>query len=886
MPSDIRTSPPHPLPTGPLPAPSLHRQQAPGPRHPRQAAQRPHRPGRRLAPSAALVLALVAMPPWAADARAQGAAASTGEATGDATEQTTGPAAGPAAPTPVRRYDIPAGTLDEALNRYAASAGILLAIDGAATAGKTSAGLAGHYDTEDGLAALLAGSGLEAVRDGPGTYRLRRGAPATAAPQPSAPGLATGAANDATLPQVRVRASAESETATGPVTGYAATRSATGTRIDLPLQEQPLSIKVIPAELMQDLGTRNVTQVADYVAGVARESTAYTPNGQSYFIRGFSTYGAGSTLNGYRLEGFAAVTDTSSIERVEFLKGPAALLYGASSAISGLANTVTKRPLAERFATVELSGGSFGYGRATVDVNGPIGPLDPAGATGGDALLGRVNLAVQTDHTFRDFPGRRPDRLFAITPVISARLSSATQAELELSAVRTRYGSRCFDTAPEPPMLAQPIRKQLICDQLAHAELNTHTVRAELTHAIDAVWSLRVGGFFGRSYGRRTEQYQLNYPGLAADGRTIERYSQRTGGSVEDKAGQFELRGLLHAGGVLHRLIVGYDRVQKHARDEPFEAAPATPFDLLEPDYDGSLTGPYETTYPASTARLRTDAVYLQDFVEVNERLKLLLGLRHDRMRVSSALDGDAAAAERRLGATSPRLGVVLEPVPGTALYASYSRSFSPNSGRARGGGVFPPETGRQFELGVKQALLDERASFTATVFQLDRRQVLTPDPADRDFSVVSGRQRSRGLELDLAGQLTPWWQLTAAYTWLDAKVVEDNSLPVGDRLVGAARHSGGVFSKLALEPLQLPGWSLGLGIVASGNRGTQLPNIPVKLGSYLRVDGAVYYERGPWRVQLNGVNLGNRRIYTGQGWGLVPQPPRAFVLSTAYRFR
>ncbi|MYM24922.1 TonB-dependent siderophore receptor [Duganella sp. FT135W] len=766
-----------------------------------------------------------------------------------------------AAAASTQTYNLPAGTLEQSLTALARQASITLLFDPVLVAGKRAPALQRNYTVPQALNILLAAHGLEAQADGEGyTLRLQ------------------GGASDTQLPTVTVTGASQ-ENANGPVDGYKARRSATATRLDVALQDQPLSVKVIPAEVLSDLGVRNTTEVADYVAGVARETTAYSPWGQSFYIRGFSTYGSASTLNGFRQDGFLGATDTSAIERIEFLKGPAAVLYGASSAISGVANTVTKRPTMGDFNVAELSAGQWNYGRATLDANH---------ALGSDALLGRVNIAAESSRGYASFAGGRSNRLLAVSPIVTAQIDRDTKVEMELSAVATQYGGRCDSIDPVPELLAISIRKRIVCDRLAHADQSTYSARLEVEHALNSDWSVRVAGFLSHANSNRTEQYALNDPEISADGHTIERYTQYVGAYSSNATSQAELRGKFQLAGATHRLITGVEWNRSYGQYAFFHAA-ATPFDLINTNYNGAQLGPFQANGPANYNRAIAAAAYVQDFIELGQRWKVLAGLRYDRVRSDNGNAYTRSVDEQQTEhALSPRLGVVYQPWTDTALYASWARSFSPNTGaRDINGKMFEAERGVQYELGIKQDLLAQRLNVTAALFNLARSNVLSADPRDPsgNYSIASGRQRARGAELDVVGRLTPAWTVLGAYTYLDAQVVQDNTLAIGSRLVGAARNSGSLWNKLALDQFGLPHWSAGLGVVASGNREAELPNIAIKLGSYVRYDAAAYYVNGPWRAQINLHNLTDKLIYTGQGWSLMPQAPRNVSGSLAYTF-
>lgn len=248
----------------------------------------------------------------------------------------------------VRQYTIPAGNLGDVLAQYAASAGVQLVVDPALVdKGKTSPGLKGDYSVQAGFAALLAGTGLEAFRQEDGSYGLR------AAPMGSRSG-------DTQLARVVVTADGERETAWGPVQGYAAKRSATGTRTDTPLIQTPLSVQVISREVMDD---QQVLRVADAVKNVSGVYVMQGPDGNTmdaFNIRGFQAAAYGATyLDGVK-DFSRAPKETAGLERIEVLKGPSAIMYGRIEP-GGMINRVSKIPLADKFTRIQQQVGSDNY---------------------------------------------------------------------------------------------------------------------------------------------------------------------------------------------------------------------------------------------------------------------------------------------------------------------------------------------------------------------------------------------------------------------------------------------------------------------------------------------------------------------------------------------
>ena len=146
--------------------------------------------------------------------------------------------------------------------------------------------------------------------------------------------------------------------------------------------------------------------------------------------------------------------------------------------------------------------------------------------------------------------------------------------------------------------------------------------------------------------------------------------------------------------------------------------------------------------------------------------------------------------------AFSPRVGLVYQPLPWLALYGSYVESFgSENSGLSRTGEAFKPETGTQYEAGLKTELLDRRLSATLAFYHLTKQNVLTPDPVDPNFSVQTGEARSQGIEFDLSGEITPSWSVIASYTFTEAEITKSSFGDEGNRLPGVPEHGGRVDS-------------------------------------------------------------------------------------------
>jgi iron complex outermembrane receptor protein len=234
---------------------------------------------------------------------------------------------------------------------------------------------------------------------------------------------------------------------------------------------------------------------------------------------------------------------------------------------------------------------------------------------------------------------------------------------------------------------------------------------------------------------------------------------------------------------------------------------------------------------------------------------------------------------------------VTYEFIPGAALYANYSESFKPqwfNTDAA--GKPVSPETGENYEIGLKTALLDGRLNTLLALYHLTRQNVATPnlntpDPFD---SIVSGEQRSRGVEFEAALQLVPGWDLTTAYTYTDAEITKDNALPVGARLAGVPEYAFSAWTKYTLQDGPLKGLGFGLGgRFYTEQEGDITYSNPFELPAYGVMDAALYYERGLFHMQVNIDNVLNERYFIGAYDDLyvLPGEPLTVQATTGWRF-
>jgi iron complex outermembrane recepter protein len=658
------------------------------------------------------------------------------------------------------------------------------------------------------------------------------------------------------------------------VDSYFAESTTSGTKLDIPQHDLPQSISVVPRAILQDRVITRLTEAGDNVAGV-RSVTGYSgTKSNNYLIRGFaqSFTASGTVRNGFAEYAFLTQRDPVNVDRIEFLKGPSSLLYGASE-VGGLVNTITKKPLSEHRYELGLTAGTFRQIRPTIDATGPLNKSK--------SLLYRVNFAFDQGESYRDLVNNRN---FFFAPSLIWNIGERTSVLVELEAGRFRNDfDRGFPTEPE--FLTEGGNKN-------YAEPWTNSVNKNLnlmlnfTHAFNDTFSFRSGFNHVRSQ-TDLEATSYGFLQLGFDRRTINRVAVRTDEFSQNYNSQNEFYARFSTGKVRHQLVAGFDYARFQFK-YTFDRFTLASIDRINPVY-GALPGAQLFGFNDDSSANQY-GIYIQDHIELLPNLKILLGARGSFVdSITKDFPAGTIKNEQSVKSFTPRAGVVYQPFQATSVYFSYGQSFAPNfTARSRLNEQFEPTLGRLFEGGIKQSFLNNRVLATLSLYELQRRNVLVPDPADPfTFSIQTGVQRSRGLELEVNGQVTRGFNLNATYAAIEAIVTEDSRPEfIGQRLVGVPRSSGGVYGNYIFDSRVLRGFSIGGGVFFASEYYANLPNRTWRLPGYARADVNFAYRRENWRFDVAVKNLNNVRYFETGGFNtMLPQAGRHALASVTYSF-
>ncbi|MCA1323671.1 TonB-dependent siderophore receptor [Herbaspirillum sp. alder98] len=770
----------------------------------------------------------------------------------------------PSQPSAPRSYSIPAGPLNAVIARFSAESGVYVAADGALTAGKTSPGLQGALTAQEALARLLSGSGLEAVAQGDGRYVLRPGA-ATAAP----------AATDM-LPEVRVQA--EGETARGHVDGYVARRSATATKTDTRLIENPQSVSVISADELADRKVETLDEALRYTAGVTPNMKPWAVDEFS-MLRGFTLGTAGIFQDGLLTTGraYSAPIEPYGLERLEVLRGPASVLYGQSPP-GGMVNAVTKRPSATAVREIGVEYGTYDRKQLKADIGGA---LDASGE-----WTWRVTMLARESGTRLDFD--RDDRLY-VAPALTWQPSAATRITLLANYQKDDQSYVWGNQLQNPGARGQLSPSLNMGGRDNRWKRENHMFGYEVEHRFDDTWSLQQNLRY-----TETERNETNvFPRVLQSDGTITRLFYPRSSAWRGLLTDTRLQARLRTGEMTHQVLVGVDYAKGQSTDRfPNAISAMSNLDVYNPVYGNNATvvpstNPRIEQYPSSQL-----GVYLQDQLKW-DKLVVTGGLRRDRAQTANTTVRPAAGTsilsyDQATAKTTGRLGAVYLFDSGWAPYVSYSTSFTPETGRDVSGQLLKPSTGRQIEAGLRYQPEHARTSYTASIFRLLRNNVTTAAPSDPGALVQTGEVRSQGLELEARSELTRNLSIVAQYTYLDTRITQSNNGDQGLAQQGVPRQSASVWTKYSFNLGDATRAYSALGIRGFGRARSSQDDDNRNIGNsgFGLLDAALGFDQGPWRFSVNINNLLDKQFLVDcNGTFCYRNAERTINVSSSYRF-
>jgi catecholate siderophore receptor len=654
---------------------------------------------------------------------------------------------------------------------------------------------------------------------------------------------------------------AEPIVVTGARDGYTVKETSSATRTPTDLKDVPQAVSIVTEEQIDDQALRSIGDLLRYVPG------ALVSQGEGHrdqiILRGNSS-SADFFVDGLR-DDVQYYRGLYNLERVEILKGPNAMIFGRGGG-GGIVNRVTKRPGARSFARADLSADSEGAWFADADLNRPLG--------GGVSV--RLNAAYEALRNFRDsYGGRR----IGLNPTLAwaserTRIDLGYEFDDDRRVVDRGVPSARAGTLGDPaPPLAGYRDAFFGVPGLNRTTFRAHVLKAEVEHRFTDSLTLTARALYG-DYDKYYRNAMAQTPvtlvgGIPSVG--IEAYEDGT--KRRNLIGQADLVWRVRTGPLRHVLLAGIEASGQATRVEHvngfFDSGVATVSGgrrTFVPLARWIVVPPVTFRTGAGYRRVASDAdvlaFYVQDQVSIGDHVDLIAGLRRDRFALDLT-DLAAGARYRRADSLwSPRLGLVVKPSGGLSLYASYSRSFLPQSGDQFGSldpslQALEPEGFENIELGVKWSVRPG-LDLNAAAYRLDRTNTRATDPAD-PRTVLTGAQRSKGVEVGLTGQVLANLRVSAGYAYTDAEISRTTAAaPAGRKVALVPRHQASLWARYDVTPRL----GAGLGLYRQSKSFTSISNTAI-LPAFTRVDAAAYLKlTRAVEAQLNVENLLGTRYF------------------------
>lgn len=671
---------------------------------------------------------------------------------------------------------------------------------------------------------------------------------------------------------------------------YVAPDATTGIKTDTPVMDTPLNIQVVTQQVLLDQQVIRIDQALTNVSGISVGNGGDTSYGNAFdsvSLRGFPT--DSYLRNGVRIDSLTSDTELftlqmANVESIEVLKGPAAILYGAVEP-GGVVNIITKQPQATLAYSANQQFGSYGLYRTTVDATGPLNQS----AT----LLYRMDASYDTSGSIVDLGFTRD--LF-VAPTLKLLIDSSTQATLEYEHKDSNFNGNyaAFPLIEAAGGQFVPLYNNPNLNYGERSALQEIADFAGLnwTHVFNEQWSIKQQLAADWVHTTAPQVTALGIgpsdPNTAGSVPAIYRFEEPLDDRISTYATYVDLTGHFVTGPVRHTLLAGGDWYRFNSKfslmnpDPTYALDPAfnSLINLFNPIHPGTPFGPLQPAF-AGNGPTKSWGLYLQDQAALPGNVFALAGVRFQHAfeaNYTGITLSSLTSTPLNARAVTSRYGLLWRPESWLSLYGNYADNWGPSNGYpTASGGIVPPTGALQREIGAKFDLLGGRLTSTIALYSLTKTNIPTQDPNNPCCYIVTGEVRSKGLEVDIQGQIARGWNLILNYSLIDAQIVSSNdpSNPPGTQWPQTPRVIGNLWTTYDFAPDSDRGFKIGGGVNYQGTQPaynytgvlaqqtTDYTDVAARttvnaMGSYrLKADGMKI------TAQLNVSNLFNKQYFS-----------------------
>lgn len=672
-------------------------------------------------------------------------------------------------------------------------------------------------------------------------------------------------------------------------------------KISIDPMDLPQSIATISQTTIKNQQALRLSDIVKNVNGVYLTTTRGSVQ-ESFAARGYAFSSTNLFKDGFRINS-GIMPEVSSLEKVEILKGSAAILYG-QVAPGGILNMVTKQPKFQFGGEVSMLAGNYDLFKPSFDIYGPVN----------SSIAYRVNGTYEQANSFRDVVHYKR---YYINPSLLFKLGQRTQLLVEGDYFKHNFtpdfGIGTVDNTKIPEL---PRSRFLGADWQYNTTQQT-TATASLKHQFNSIWTLD-GSASYQLYKR--DYYSTERIQAAANGDWV-----RPLGKIDAQenfyGAQVNLTGKLRTRSIQHTLLTGVDADRSFTTNNDFSfpavaGLPANSYDQInvyDPKKFVARTDiPDATNIRKREAPVNRFGAYAQDLVKLSSKFNFLAGVRWSYVQTVGIDSTNLLTGAKTKGVTrndnafSPRLGLVYKPAESTSLFASYASSFTVNTGTDLYGSSLPPSIIDQYEAGIKNDFFKGMLSVNLTLYHIVNNNLAQTAPFDKDgnqnsntsIKVLSGQTKSDGVELDVAAQPVRGLSILAGYSYNNARYTKTDttkgSFIEGEKLVNNPTNTANASVFYAFNKGGLRGFKLGATLLYIGDRfggnnntvgqtQTYSRVIPVEGYSVVDVSAGYTYKKISVMAKLSNVT-NTLNYYVHENYSINPLPPRQFVATVSYK--
>jgi iron complex outermembrane receptor protein len=645
------------------------------------------------------------------------------------------------------------------------------------------------------------------------------------------------------------------EAATGPVNGYVARSTTAGSKTATPITQIPQSVSVIGREELDDRSVSKVDEALRYTPGVFAQPFGHDSDTNWVYIRGFDATQTGMFLDGLQQFSFAFggfYNDPFALERVEVLRGASSVLYGGSNP-GGIVNQVSKHPGGERLRYLETGINDAGNAWLGIDIGDKASP----------ALDYRVTARIAGGDGYTDF---EEDFRGFIQPSFTWHVNEDTDFTVLANylALDETHGGGSFlpyvGTVVSNPAFGRIDPERNFTEPGIDAyQRRQASIGYELEHRFAPGWAVRQNFRYGWMSLHEVAPFTFGFATPAMD--TLARFNFEHRSEVNNLLVDNQMEGRVKTGEIEHRLLFGSD-YKWYRLDQTQASGTASPISPTDPVYGEPTT--IGAPYIDQIDTLRQLGFYAQDQLRFGDGWIVTLGGRYDHVDIERESRNAVPDYQNDEGEWSGRAGLAYEFKNGVTPYASVSTFFNPQIGTLSGSGApLQPESGQQYEVGIKYAPKSFDGLITLAWFDLTKQNVVVGNSVTFE-QVQLGEVNSRGIELEAKANLTRNLKLTAFFTAFDLEVTKDIDADIiGNRPFLIPEIQGGVSLDYTFHGGVLSGVTLGGGVRYQGESFADAANT-LEVPDVVLFDAKIGYAQDNWGISLNVNNVFDEEYVSG----------------------